>query len=177
MTTTLTQRYIAATVKSLSPAAQVDVRAELEASIADAIEGRVEQGEKREDAERAVLTELGDPAVLAAGYADRPLHLIGPRYYVTWWRLVKLLLMIVPVCVVGGVALSTAATSSADPAPMPENALVTLGVQAGPPPVANRIGISSTWSGPEGSSQGGGLECRDVAGRATTCFCHSTSYS
>ena len=105
MTTTLTQRYIAATVKSLSPAAQVDVRAELEASIADAIEGRVEQGEKREDAERTVLTELGDPAVLAAGYADRPLHLIGPRYYVTWWRLVKLLLMIVPVCVVGGVAL------------------------------------------------------------------------
>lgn len=105
MTTTLTQRYIAATVKSLSPAAQVDVRAELEASIADAIEGRVEQGEKREDAERTVLTELGDPTVLAAGYADRPLHLIGPRYYVTWWRLVKLLLMIVPVCVVGGVAL------------------------------------------------------------------------
>ena len=105
MTTTLTQRYIAATAKSLSPAAQVDVRAELEASIADAIEGRVEQGEKREDAERAVLTELGDPAVLAAGYADRPLHLIGPRYYVTWWRLVKLLLIIVPVCVVGGVAL------------------------------------------------------------------------
>lgn len=46
--------------------------------------------------------------------------------------------------VVGGVALSTAAMSSADPAPMPENALVTLGVQAGPPPVANRTGISST---------------------------------
>ena len=105
MTTTLTERYIVATVKSLPPAAQDDVRAELEASIADAVEAGVEQGQERGAAERAVLTELGDPAILAAGYADRPLHLIGPRYYLTWWRLLKLLLAIVPVCAVGGVAL------------------------------------------------------------------------
>ncbi|MGO4385677.1 permease prefix domain 1-containing protein [Specibacter sp. RAF43] len=108
MTTALTERYIAATVKSLPPTAQDDVRAELEASIADAVEARIEQGEQREEAERIVLIELGDPAVLAAGYADRPLHLIGPRYYLTWWRLLKLLLIIVPVCVVGAVALGQA---------------------------------------------------------------------
>ena len=30
-----------------------------------------------------MLTELGDPVILAAEYADRPLHLIGPRYYLT----------------------------------------------------------------------------------------------
>jgi len=104
-TATLTERYISATIRSLRPEAQADVRAELEASIADAIEARVEQGEAPESAERAVLTELGDPGVLAAGYADRPLYLIGPRFYLTWWRLLKLLLMIVPVCVLGGVAL------------------------------------------------------------------------
>lgn len=104
-TTTLTERYISATIRSLRPEAQADVRAELEASIADAIEARLEQGEAPESAERAVLTELGDPGVLAAGYADRPLSLIGPRFYLTWWRLLKLLLMIVPVCVLGGVAL------------------------------------------------------------------------
>lgn len=104
----LTERYITATVRSLAPATQDDVRAELEASIGDAIEARLEQGEDRAAAERAVLTELGDPGILAAGYADRPLHLIGPKYYLTWWRLLKLLLIIVPVCAFGGVALGQA---------------------------------------------------------------------
>lgn len=104
-TSTLTERYISATIRSLRPEAQDDVRAELEASIADAVEARLEQGETPEAAERAVLTELGDPGILAAGYADRPLYLIGPRFYLTWWRLLKLLLIIVPVCVLGGVAL------------------------------------------------------------------------
>lgn len=104
-TATLTERYIDATVRSLRPEAQDDVRAELEASIADAVEARLEQGESPDAAERAVLTELGDPGALAAGYADRPLYLIGPRYYLTWWRLLKLLLMIVPVCVLAAVAL------------------------------------------------------------------------
>lgn len=99
MNATLTERYVAATVKNLPPAAQDDVQAELEASITDAVEGRTEQGEEHHDAERAVLTELGNPVVLAAGYADRPLHLIGPRYYLTWWRLLKLLLLIIPVTV------------------------------------------------------------------------------
>lgn len=51
---------------------------------------------------------------------------------------------------VGGAVLSTSARSSAEPTPpsspaaLPDIALVTLGVQAGPPPVPNRTGISST---------------------------------
>ncbi len=105
-TTTLTERYISATVRSLRPEAQDDVRAELEASIADAIEARLDQGERPDDVERAVLTELGDPGVLAAGYADRPLQLIGPKYYLTWWRLLTLLLWIVPACAAVGVGLA-----------------------------------------------------------------------
>lgn len=99
MTTPLSERYIAATVKDLPHELHTEVRPELEASIADAIEARVEQGEDRESAERAVLTELGDPAVLAAGYTDRPLQLIGPRYYLMWWSLLKRLLAIVPAAV------------------------------------------------------------------------------
>lgn len=106
MATTLTARYIDAVARSLNPATQEDVRIELEASIADAIEARLEQGEPQAAAERAVLTELGDPAALAASYADRPLHLIGPKYYLTWWRLLKLLLIIVPICAAAGVTIA-----------------------------------------------------------------------
>lgn len=97
-----TERYVAATIRTLPTETQADVRAELEASIADAVEARTEQGEPRADAERTVLTELGDPDVLAAGYVDRPLRLIGPRHYLTWWRLLRLLWWIViPVAMVG----------------------------------------------------------------------------
>lgn len=106
MTATLTDRYISATVRTLPQDAQADVRAELSASIADDIEARLEQGEVRQDAERAVLTALGDPDVLAASYADRPLQLIGPRYFLTWWRLLKLLWAIVPVAAVVGVLIA-----------------------------------------------------------------------
>lgn len=105
MTATLTDRYIDAVTRSLPPTVQDDVRVELTASIADAIDARLEQGENADAAERGVLTDLGDPAALAAGYADRPLHLIGPRYFLVWWRLLKLLLIIVPICVFGAVAL------------------------------------------------------------------------
>ena len=96
MKTSLSERYITATINELPAEMHDDVRAELEASIADAIMARIEQGEVRKTAERAVLTELGDPSLLAANYADRPLHLIGPRYYLTWWRLLKRLLVIIP---------------------------------------------------------------------------------
>lgn len=106
MATTLTERYISATIASLPPETQDDVRAELETSIADAVEARQDQGEDPGAAERAALTELGDPAALAAGYADRPLHLLGPRYYLAWLRLLKLLLAIVPACVAVAMALA-----------------------------------------------------------------------
>ena len=108
MSATLTERYISATIRTLPAESQEDVRAELAASIADAVEARTAQGEDPEAAEREVLTGLGDPAVLAAGYADRPLHLLGPRHYLTWRRLLIVLLWIVPACALVGVGLSQA---------------------------------------------------------------------
>jgi hypothetical protein len=103
--TTLTDRYVAAAVRTVPEQQREDLAAELRASIEDQVDGRVDQGEDRGAAERAVLTDLGDPDKLAAGYMDRPLWLIGPRYYLTWWRLTKLLWAIVPVCAAFGVAL------------------------------------------------------------------------
>lgn len=105
MNATLTERYIEATVRRLPAAAQDDVRRELDASIADAIEARTDRGEPRHDAERATLTEMGDPAALASGFADRPLHLIGPRFYLVWLRLFKVLIWSLPAvtAVAGGI--------------------------------------------------------------------------
>lgn len=104
-TTSLTERYIAAAMRTVPERQRADLRTELRGSIDDQIDARVEAGEDRSDAERAVLTGLGDPDRLAAEYADRPLWLIGPRYFLSWWRLTKLLWAIVPVCAAFGVAL------------------------------------------------------------------------
>lgn len=41
-----------------------------------------------------VLQELGDPVKLAHGYSEKPLHLIGPRYYDLYISLIKLILPI-----------------------------------------------------------------------------------
>ena len=94
--TTYTDRYVTAAARAVPDSAQADLRAELKASIADAVEARVDAGESPETAERAVLTGLGDPERLAAQYADRPLYLIGPGYYLMWRRLTGTLLSIVP---------------------------------------------------------------------------------
>lgn len=112
MTATLTERYIEATVRRLPATAQDDVRRELEASIADAVEARIEQGESPAEAEHAALTELGDPAVLASGFADRPLHLIGPRFYLSWMRLMKILLWTLPPLAAVGGAIGHAVTGA-----------------------------------------------------------------
>ncbi|GAA1961537.1 permease prefix domain 1-containing protein [Microbacterium deminutum] len=103
--TTLTDRYIAAAMRTVPEQQRADLAAELRASIDDQIDARVEQGESRDAAERVVLTEFGDPDVLAAGYTDRRLYLIGPRLYLVWWRLLKLLLCIVLPLGVAGITL------------------------------------------------------------------------
>ena len=98
-TTTLTDRYVHATLRTVPEAKRADLREELRASIDDMVEARVADGEPADVAERAVLTELGDPDALAGQYADRPLHLIGPRYFLTYWRLLLKLLIWIPASV------------------------------------------------------------------------------
>ncbi|HEY7225261.1 MAG TPA: permease prefix domain 1-containing protein [Micromonosporaceae bacterium] len=88
----LTERYIQAALRSVPPAKRSDIDAELRSSIADAVEDRVAAGADAAQAEEAVLTELGDPARLAANYTGAPLHLIGPALYLDYVRLLRVLL-------------------------------------------------------------------------------------
>ncbi|MEV0651148.1 permease prefix domain 1-containing protein [Phytomonospora sp. NPDC050363] len=89
-TPTLTERYVDAVVRRIPADQRKDVADELRATIADTVEGRDEA--TPEEAERAVIIEMGDPIRLAAQYADRPLALIGPDFYPTYIRLLKMLL-------------------------------------------------------------------------------------
>jgi len=97
----LTDRYVGATLRSIPEKQRADIEAELRVSIVDAVEARVESGEDAEAAERVVLTGLGDPDRLAAGYAGRPGYLIGPDHFFAYKRLLTVLLItVVPIVAV-----------------------------------------------------------------------------
>lgn len=94
----LTERYLAAALRGIPERQRADVEGELRSSIADAVEDRVEAGEDRATAERAVLEGLGHPAKLAAEYAGRPLYLIGPELYLVYrFLLLRLVGIVVPI--------------------------------------------------------------------------------
>jgi len=102
MTPTITDRYVAATLRRLPARQRADIEIELRALIADAVESREESGVPADTAEVQALTELGDPVRLAAEYADRPLHLIGPALFVDYSRLlIVALATVVPLVLVG----------------------------------------------------------------------------
>ena len=114
-TTTLTDRYVHATTRWMAEARRDDIARELRASIDDMVTGRVEAGEPEADAEREVLTDLGDPAALAAQYGNQPLHLIGPRYFLLWRRLTFLGLIWIP-ATIGVIAALAELASNDNPA-------------------------------------------------------------
>lgn len=105
MDTNFTDRYIQAVIRTIPEAQRGDVATELSGAIADQLDARIDAGEDAGVAEREVLNGLGDPDRLAAGYADRPLQLIGPRLFLEWRRLVVLLLWIVVPLAAFGIAL------------------------------------------------------------------------
>ncbi|PPF74753.1 permease prefix domain 1-containing protein [Pseudoclavibacter sp. Z016] len=128
ITDTLTERYVSAAMRTVPDDQRADLEAELRASIRDLVDARVESGEAGDAAEVAVLTELGDPELLAASYTDRRLFLVGPRYYLMWWRLLKTLLWIVPVCAAFGVAIAQTLIGSTIGEIIGEVAAVTFSV-------------------------------------------------
>lgn len=96
--TSLTERYLVAALRGIPERQRADVEGELRSSIDDAVEDRVAVGEDRAAAERAVLEGLGNPARLAAEYAGRPLHLIGPELYLVYTHLLtRLVAIVVPI--------------------------------------------------------------------------------
>ena len=104
--TTLTDRYVWAAGRSVPESQRAEFDRELRERIGDASDALVEAGSSPAAAEVAALTDLGEPAALAASYVDRPLQLIGPRYFLTWWRLLKLLLAVVAPIATAGVMLA-----------------------------------------------------------------------
>lgn len=106
--TTLTDRYVWGVLRSVPEAQRPDLEPEIRALIADAIDARTRSGHADGSAgavERAVLTELGDPEVLAARYTDRTLYLIGPAFFLVWKRmLLTLLPVVVPIVAIVGMA-------------------------------------------------------------------------
>ena len=100
---TLTDRYVWAVLRNVPSGQRDELEREVRALVADAIEARAADGQLDPDAaERAALTELGDPAALAARYTGATLHLIGPQVYPIWFRTVTMLLaIVVPIAGIG----------------------------------------------------------------------------
>jgi len=92
----MTERYVQDVIRRLPARQRSTVDTELRGGIAEAVEALTDAGTSPASSERQVLTELGDPARLAASYTDRPLHLIGSELYRDYLRLVTILLSTVP---------------------------------------------------------------------------------
>jgi hypothetical protein len=103
--TDLTDRYVGATLRSIPERQRADIEAELRASIGDAIDARTSAGDDVGEAEKTVLSGLGDPDRLAAGYAGRAAYLIGPDLFFEYRRLLKILLLSVVPIVIAVVAV------------------------------------------------------------------------
>jgi hypothetical protein len=129
---TLTERYVWGVMRSIPERQRADLEPEVRALVADAVEAAqarngagVTGPADAATVERAALTELGDPELLAARYTDRNLYLIGPGSYLDYRRLLSLLLSIV-------VPIVTLATMGAGfIAEMPAVTAVVNGISAG----------------------------------------------
>jgi hypothetical protein len=89
------ETYIQEVKRRLPEKSREDIGLELRSTIEDML-----PDDYTENDVIAVLGTLGNPAVLASGYRDKPMHLIGPRFYDVY---ISLLRMIVPIA--GTVAL------------------------------------------------------------------------
>lgn len=92
--TTLTERYVQAVLRGVPAGQRADLEPEIRALVADAIDAQPDASTP-DLAERAALTELGDPDALAGRYADRTRFLIGPRLYADWLRLLTFIVPLV----------------------------------------------------------------------------------
>lgn len=88
----LTDIYIQEVTRRLPESNREDIALELRSTIMDML-----PDDYSEDDVKEVLEKLGNPAALASGYRDRPMHLIGPRYFDVYISLLK---MIFPIAAV-----------------------------------------------------------------------------
>lgn len=83
--------YIHEVTRRLPEKSREDIALELQSTIEDMLPDNYTE----QDVE-SVLSTLGSPVTLANGYRDRPMHLIGPRYFDMYVCMLK---MIIPIAV------------------------------------------------------------------------------
>lgn len=110
---TIIDRYVWGVLRAVPPRQRPELEPEIRALIGDAVEARMAKGADPEAAERAALTELGDPERLAARYTEQLLYLIGPRHFLDYRRLLYVLLPIVVSTVTLAVVLAGALRGAA----------------------------------------------------------------
>lgn len=88
----LVEIYIQEVTRRLPEKSRDDIALELRSSIEDMLPENYTEKEVKE-----VLKNLGNPATLASEYSERPMYLIGPRYFDTYMTLLKLVLPIVAI--------------------------------------------------------------------------------
>ncbi len=89
--------YINECVKHLPKKHRKDVQTELQSEITSMIERFMENGDDQATAIDQVLNEMGDPKKLADQYLDRKAYLIGPMYYPTYLKVVKIVVLAVSI--------------------------------------------------------------------------------
>jgi hypothetical protein len=81
--------YIQEETRRLPEKSRADIALELKSTIEDMLPDDYNEEDIKE-----ALSKLGNPAALAAGYRDQPMHLIGPRYFDVYISLLKMILPI-----------------------------------------------------------------------------------
>ncbi len=87
--------YVSECVKHLPKKHRKDVALELQSEITTMVEESEQSGLEKTKAVEQVLTEMGDPKKLADQYLNRKAYLIGPMYFPTYIRLLKVVMMAV----------------------------------------------------------------------------------
>ncbi|WP_369899538.1 hypothetical protein [Bacillus manliponensis] len=88
----LIEVYIQEVTRRLPEKNREDIALELRSTIEDTLPDDYSEEDVKE-----VLKKLGNPAALASGYRDQPMHLIGPRYFDVYVSLLKMILPIAAV--------------------------------------------------------------------------------
>jgi hypothetical protein len=88
----LIEIYIQEVTRRLPEKNREDIGLELRSTIEDMLPDDYTEADVK-----YALEKLGNPAILASSYSDRPMHLIGPRYFDVYITLLK---MILPIAVV-----------------------------------------------------------------------------
>lgn len=85
----LIDKYIGEVTRRLPEKNRQDIELELRSTIEDMLPEQYSEEEVK-----GVLKDLGNPAILANGYNDRPMYLIGPRYYDMYITIMRIVLPI-----------------------------------------------------------------------------------